>query len=1498
MVRRSLGVALWTVVGLLACFLGALSALVGTGAGRALLARVTAEGLRHVFTGSIQVGDVRGSLLTGLTLSEVRLFDADTTLVAWLPRAEVSYNPFDFAAGRVVLFELTLRQPVINIVQHPSGRLNVEELLRLGGPDTTKGPHGPATLILFRNVRIEDGSVTLRLRAGRPAPGDSTLEIQSGGANGRLRIRRFEHLDARLALLQVSSPRERGIRIDVSHLAMEARDPVVRLVDVAGRLHVIGDSLELNLARAALPASHLRDARGVVTWPHGTLLYDLRLHADSATLRDVRFIDPRFTGPAGAAVLAGDVRIRSHGAHLLEVGFDPLTLAYGAPGTWGGEREQRGGTLTGRLTAFSAADSGLVALRGADLEARDFDLEFARPFLDTLPFAGRLSGHTVADGKLAALTLQIDWVFYDSLVPGWPESRIRGHGEVNLAAKDRDGMRFQPFAVEAASVALGTVHRLAPAVTLHGTLYAVGTLTGALHNAQLSGTLAHRDGDRPLSKVAGTMRLDSRADTLALYADVTADSISFDGLQGSFPRLALRGAVAGPVTLAGTLGALETHAQLHAAGETLEGDGVLMLDLPHYGARDFALRARDLDLARWSDRSGTPTSRLSFAVRASFAGDSGVAPVGAMSVTLGSSLFAGSPLDSGAALLRFADRRLYVDSLRVTQPGLITTGTGSLGWTHGARGTLALDFDADSLGAVDSLVAWLTGSTAGGGRGSGVTADPPGDETAGADKAALEGSARVLLTLQGSLDSLGFEVRASGERLRWRGWEVTAGRARLGWHPGPAPSFELDATLDSLTRGVLGFGGGVAAARGTPDSLTWFARSRTGGGGAFLAGGRFARSAAGSRRLGLDSLAMQLPGDVWVLERPVELVVTDSAVTVSHLALQSVYGGGAGKLVLEGDLPTRGRANAHLQLEGFPLVGLYALLEQDTSGVGGTVTATVGLSGTRAAPIASGAFSLTNGSFGEFRTPFVDGSFEYRERRLRAATHLWRSGQQVLAVEANLPLDLSLVPVARRQLPDTLSVRATADSVDLSVLEALTPSLQRVAGVFSADVGVAGTWEAPRLQGKLGITGAAATIPALNVHYEDVNGRLALSGDTIAIEALSARSDRGRADLSGVVRLERLTHPVLDLRIAAQQFKALDLKNNVTITASGRLALTGPVFGATLSGQANVTSGVLYFADLVQKRIVNLDELADSSLESMVARQRLGPEFQNVFLDSLRIDQLELEMGSDVWLRSDEANIQLAGTVTLTKRRDAYLISGTLQAPRGTYRLKVGPVTREFVVSQGTVHYFGTPDQDAALDIEARHVVHPVPTPAQRNPEDITVVAHITGTLLVPKVMLEAEKQTLSQTEIISYLLFGKSSVELAGEQGGITDQRALIQSALSVLSGEIEQSIVSGGVLVDYVEIRPGGGGQGDPLLAWQFAVGRQLGPKTFLVVNAGFCEGRQVAVSNTLGVSMQFRISPEWRTEASFEPVLTCGDPATEAVGGTVPRQVGLDLFWERRY
>jgi hypothetical protein len=1456
MVRHSLAAALWLVAGLLASFLGALSALVDTGAGRQLLTRVAVGALKHVVDGTVEIGDVRGALLTGVTLRNVRVFDPETTLVAALPRVDATFNPFDLAAGRVVLLALELRQPVFNVVQHRNGRLNVQDVLRLGRPSA--GPQGPKTLIVFRNVRIEQGTLTLRTQE-RSAGDVAGREIDPLERDGRRRIRRFEHLDARFATLLISSPRQPGIHIDIAHLAVTSTDPEFALTDVVGRLAVVGDSLAVDLSRMDLPASRL-SGRGNVRWPRDTLLYDLTVRVDFAALGDLHFLTPRFPRDA---VLRGGVRVRSHGGRLLEVGLDPLDVRYG------------GGTLTGRLTAVSAADSGLVAVNGAELVARDFDLDFPRALVDTLPFYGRLSGHTTADGPTNALALEVDWTFRDSLVAGWPVSRLRGNGEIDLRAPD--GMRFQPFYVASATVDFGTIRLLAPAVALHGELGAAGTLTGGLHNARFTGTLSHRDGERPTSMVSGTVGLDTRTDTIRLFADVRADSLSFDGLRGSFPGLLLRGAVTGPISLDGTLAALESHADLASSAGAVRVDGVLTLLASRSGVRDFTLRAHDIDLARWVARA--PRSRLSFTIAGALERDSAAPPVGALTGTLSRSSLAGAALDTGQTALHFAGGRVYVDSLRIGRPGFVTTGAGVLGWERPASGVVSLDFTADSLNSLDSLVTWLVGP----------------DTTAQAHRRSLRGAAHVLLALDGALDSLTIEARGTTEHLRWRDWEVPAGHAHLVYQPGPVPGLRFDGTLDSLRYGRFAFAAASATGRGTRDSLTWFARSQFGDIGAFVTGGRLARRSQGAGHpaavaVGIDSLSLLLPGGVWLLERPTELVVNDSVIAVAELTMHSVSG--SGRIVLGGSLPMRGRADAHVQIEAFPLAGVYALFERDTTGVGGTITASVGVAGTRTDPVYIGAVAVNNGSLRGFRTPFVDGTLGYRERRLDAALHLWRTGQPILTVTAHLPLDLSLIAVAERQLPDTLSVDARADSVDLSVLEAFTPLVREVGGVFSAEVGVAGTWRQPRLGGAVRIAQAAATIEALNVRYENLTGDLAMSGDTISVRSLSATSGSGRMDVSGFVRLQELTHPVLALKINADAFKALDLKDNVTVTASGQLTLTGPVFGATLAGHATVTSGVLYFADLIEKRIVNLEEFSDSALESLIREQRLGPEFQSVFLDSLRIQGLDLDMGTDVWLRSNEANIQLTGTVTLSKERGNYLLSGTLQAPRGVYRLKIGPVTREFVVSEGTVRYFGTPDLDAELNIAAKHTVHPV-----QGTGDIVVVAHITGTLLVPRVTLEAERQDLSQTEVISYLFFGKPSFELSGDPRALTDQQAIFRTAVSLLSGELERTLVSDlGIPLDYVEIRPGA--SADPFSGVQLAVGRQLGRKTFLVVNAGFCQGRPVAVTNTIGLSLQFRLTSEFRTQASFEPVRNCTPDLLDTQSAPSVRQVGFDLIWERRY
>lgn len=1467
--RRSLGAVLWTLVGVLACFLGALSALAGTATGRQLVSRVARVVLEGAVAGRVEIGAASGTLLTGIALTEVKLYDLDTTLVAWLPHVELDYNLLDFAAGRFVFQGVRLDRPYINLVQHKNGRLNFEELLRLGEPPAPSrvanplvASRGPKPLIALRAVRIDDGELILRLQA-RPSPGDSLYEIDRFGEDGQRRVRRFTHLSGRLNQFRVSAPGQSGLRVDIASLATLVSDPPVDVRDARGRVNIDGDSLDADLPLVRLPASQF-SLRGGLAWPHDTILYSLAIGADSVTLRDARFIDAKF--PDGA-VLRGSLTVRSHGGRLLEVGLDPMALTY------------HGGRADGKATTMIAADSGLVAVRDVDLVSQDFDLNLPRLFLDTLPFYGHLTGHTRADGSLGALALDADWVFRDSLAPGQPENLVRGRGQLNLVAPA--GITFTTFTVDTAALDFGTIARLVPTGNLHGKLEAVGTLSGALSDIRFIGSLRHQDGTRQASVLRGTFAVDSRRDTLALDIDARVDTLSLDGLTPNPSGSGLTGTVTGTARLLGTFDSLSTHLELARLGGgglvRLDGTLVLLPDL--VGARSLVFEGNQLSLDRWI--SGAPPSALNLSGTGSFLIDSAwTSPMGQIRGQLTSSRLAGMELDSGAVRARFERGRVLLDTVWLRQPGLISEGAGDLGWRRPVDGQTLISLDADSLGRLDSLVAWLEGNQ---------------NDTL---RTAIDnGAVQVHLRLAGSLDSLAIGGLGDVQHLSIGDWRVPAAQVRGQFEPGPVPLVWLDASADSIALGSLGFGAAAGSMKGRVDSLTWRARSRIGDLGGVAAFGRFARDSAGARLVAVDSLGVAIPGGVWALQAPSDVAFQDSAIIVHRLALQRVNG--PGRIELDGAIPTLGSGDARLHVEGLPLAGVYALLQRDTTGAGGTVFADVSLTGTRRDPAYKGHFGVVPGDTTSGAA--LDGHVAYAARRLDGDAQLSVGGRDVLALTAHLPLDLALVPVAHRQVADTLAIGARANDVDLAALETFTSVLRDVRGHLTTDLGIRGTWNSPQLRGGLKIDSGAVSLPALGVRWQNILGRLHLDGDAIHVDTLLVHSEHGEADVSGVVQLEKLTHPLLALNINARDFHALEQRGNLSVTGSAQLSLRGPTFGATLTGSGTVTNSVLYFADLVEKRIIDLDEpdpalaaLIDTSLAAVIERQGLGPSFHNLFLDSLSIQGLQLTMGSSVWLRSNEANIQLSGRMTVNKVRRNYLLTGTLLAPRGTYRLKVGPVTREFVVTAGTVRYFGTPDLDAGLDIEAEHIIHPVATPTgSTSTGDITVIAHIGGTLYVPKLTLSAKDRDMPQTDIISYLMFGQPSADITGGQAGVGNSRsALLSSTVSgiisgAISGELERTAVSDlGIPLDYVEIRPGD--PGNPLSGASLAAGWQIGAKTFLIVRASLCPG----TSTSVGASLQFRFSPEWRTEASMEPVAGC-TPNTNRL-----RQAGGDLFWERRY
>jgi autotransporter translocation and assembly factor TamB len=182
------------------------------------------------------------------------------------------------------------------------------------------------------------------------------------------------------------------------------------------------------------------------------------------------------------------------------------------------------------------------------------------------------------------------------------------------------------------------------------------------------------------------------------------------------------------------------------------------------------------------------------------------------------------------------------------------------------------------------------------------------------------------------------------------------------------------------------------------------------------------------------------------------------------------------------------------------------------------------------------------------------------------------------------------------------------------------------------------------------------------------------------------------------------------------------------------------------------------------------------------------------------------------------------------------------------------------------------------------------------NGDEVPIVARIEGTIQVPRMTLSSPGRNLPERDLIAFLMFGRAEFQLGGNQAAQVNTMA--RSFLSgAVSGELERLVG-----IDMFEFRPGfieNNGQGPSLT--QLLAGFQLSRRFFVTFNAGFCFGGSNTGStfsrNNLGGSLEYRLSREFRLQASAEPVGTCQANPTITL---LPRryQFGGDLLWEREY
>jgi translocation and assembly module TamB len=542
----------------------------------------------------------------------------------------------------------------------------------------------------------------------------------------------------------------------------------------------------------------------------------------------------------------------------------------------------------------------------------------------------------------------------------------------------------------------------------------------------------------------------------------------------------------------------------------------------------------------------------------------------------------------------------------------------------------------------------------------------------------------------------------------------------------------------------------------------------------------------------------------------------------------------------------------------------------------------------------------------------------YDSLRLALDGALRVNGQSALQVSASLPLDLALAARSTRRLEQPLSGRIVSDRTDLTLLESLFPDVTRARGTLETDVQLTGSWDRPRLRGQLRLDSAALSLENLGIRLDRAQADIGLTGDSILIRRFGASSGApsDSVGLSGVIDITEIARPSFNLRLAANNFLAVDKARTatLTLTTTTPITLSGTSESPLLRGAVRVDRGRVYISQLAQRRALDVSDNLDLIDTTRFGVNALLPSAPGMLMRNLQLDNVRIGIGDDVWLRSPEANLKLGGQLRVTRATSREVagarlaLSDSLTVQRGTYQLNLGIARPSFEVERGVVRFFGDPDLEPTLDIAALHTVREIR--ANSNRQDVRIRVNIGGTLERPSLTLtSADNPPLPESDMLSYLVTGEPAYTVLGstyaEQGATLALR---------LAGSFLSSRLAGGRF-DVVQVEPTALNPGDAanlrqnglgiLASTRVGVGGQVARNTYLTFSTGLCglapqdgaSGDALSLfAQGLGVKVERRFEGGLSLQMGLEPgssAQTCGRLGISRTFQQTPPQIGIDFF-----
>ncbi|MGD8971271.1 MAG: translocation/assembly module TamB domain-containing protein, partial [Desulfobacterales bacterium] len=552
-------------------------------------------------------------------------------------------------------------------------------------------------------------------------------------------------------------------------------------------------------------------------------------------------------------------------------------------------------------------------------------------------------------------------------------------------------------------------------------------------------------------------------------------------------------------------------------------------------------------------------------------------------------------------------------------------------------------------------------------------------------------------------------------------------------------------------------------------------------------------------------------------------------------------------LQADGRLALRGPQQFQLSLEGLALDRLETLW-QDEPTLKGQLAAEAKLSGTAASPVVDAKVTVQGVSGYDVSLSDLNLRLGYRDKSASLTASGHRKGRKLFDLNGRSGLAFRLTPFEFTPQPGSLQARLDAKDLKLSELPLPAQREVKLDGRLTVQVQAAGDLRQPQLTGFLTLQDGSLALPPHGLTYESLQADLRLLPGQLAVERLLASGDQeGMLSLTGQILLNGLTPTDVNLHLTGKR-APFAWKREFSARIEPDISLTGPLSSPVLTGRIRIPEGRVNLDQLTAGGPADIEVIGEQTAAGgsiVIGGGREDP------LSALTAD-VTIEIPRNVWLRGQGLNTEIAGSIRLKKEKQAlFLLTGSLNTVRGNYEFQ----GRRFKITRGVVDFQGLPEPDPGLDIRAETLIN-----------SVTIIVRITGSVRKLELILESDP-AMEQSDIISYLVFGRRTDDLRSQQA-TSAQSAALSLAGNLAASELN-SILGDAFRLDSFSIDAGD----NQLQSGSLALGKYVARNIFVTYRYEF------SAQNFGEVEVEFELNK------NFSIATQVGNERTS----------GVDLIWK---